>query len=474
MERSTSMDSTSVSGTSVAGTVCLDGEQVRVESVSCTNPLVVHSARRYLEATSAGELVTWLDRELELAARVEALAAPVLDVATHKASIDELSGLYRKGTKWFEAQLAKQVEAAVGAGGALPQAIDAGLERLQQSLEQLTSAESSPLRAAMSEVLERSRTELTKMVDMTTSSQVADLQKLLAPSNAASPLHTFLEMQRQANQHLEQTMGALNQSVMTIAQALAVHKVHNATPLKGGPHEADLGSVLGALAVVMGADYEATGRRSGANGTASWVGDHVVAWVHEQTTTRAPRVVIEAKNTVLSTNAWRKEARAALCNREAQAYIGVVVDETQVPGKQRVALVEDNVVIIAYDPRRDDHGLLVAALRLMCAQAQAVLRSSVGDGDPHALAEALAQARGHLGRFAEAAKRLSSIRHAADGLDQLLGEIRSTLEETLARACGALQAPAPGSVEGPEPRALQPQSAPCAIEAAHDTLEADF
>ena len=421
-------------------TVWLDGDElVRIESATCAVPAVVESARTYARAIgSPDDLAGWLARQLELASRIEALAAPALDLSSHKEAIAELKQHYTKGTQWFESQLADKVRATIGTGGILPSAIDGALQRLETTVSELTASESSPIHRTIAELLERNRAELLALVQASTASQVVELQRLLAPSNAASPLHTFLDLQLRANGQLEQTVNGLAGSMSSINAALAAYQVRQATPLKGGPHETDLGVVLARVAHIMGADHEATGRKSGATGSSSWVGDHTVTWSHDQGLARSPRVVVEAKNTMLSANAWRKEARAAMDNRQADAFLGVAADSSQVPGGGLVALVDENLIVVAFDPVHDDESLLVATLRLLHGQASIALRAAVPGADLQVVSSALARARAHLDRFGEASRKLVSIRHSADSLGSILDEIRSGLENELAKAVTGL------------------------------------
>lgn len=418
--------------------VRLGQDRVLIDHVECASPVVVESARSYLQAHGPeGDLADWLTRGLELAARVESLAAPVVDLASHRQAIAELKELYRSGTKWFEAQLAERLAEVVGEAGALPRAVSSAVGQLEETLRQLTGSEHSPIPLAVSQLLRERLTELVATVQAATAAQARELQRLLAPANQASPLHVFLQSQREANARLEALVDNVSASLATISATLAEQRLARSTPIKGKVHEADLGVVLARIAHAMGADHEATGTKGGALGPTTKVGDHTLFWPEGSFGYR-PTLVVEAKDRALSAAAWRKEAERAMENRQAQAYLGVVAEPAQVPGGQMVALVAPNVLLVAFDPASGDDSLLVASIRLMYAQAVAELRAKGGGFDMALVGQALSRAGGILQRFAELAKKTATIRTSADGIDTLAGELKTHLEAELAKAMAAL------------------------------------
>jgi hypothetical protein len=105
----------------------------------------------------------------------------------------------------------------------------------------------------------------------------------------------------------------------------------------------------------MGDDCEQTGKKTGLIPRQKW-GDAVSelkigSEVHA-------RIAMEAKNSQLTKAAWEKECERSKANRGAKGFIGLCKHLDDMPNANRILMLEDQSVVLAFDPEIDNPDLL--------------------------------------------------------------------------------------------------------------------
>jgi hypothetical protein len=251
------------------------------------------------------------------------------------------------------------------------------------------------------------------------------LAQLLDPTRMGSPLHQF-------RQEIADGFAGLNERIAALEAASRARADERArSTAKGGDFETLLHGMLGDLARGTGDLVDRTGTETGVL-LGSKKGDFVITLDPRATRGADVRVVVEAKDRVMSQRAMREELREARENRGAAVGVAVWTPAHAPTGVAPFAMVGDDVHVVV-DPEAPDGAYLEAAIRLARLLALATLQEREVDVDAAAVGRALAGVREQLDAIRALKSQLTSVTNAtrsvAAGLDTLRAGILARVVE---------------------------------------------
>ena len=252
------------------------------------------------------------------------------------------------------------------------------------------------------------------------------LAHLLDPTRMGSPLHQFrVEIGKGFDQ--------LNDRLTAIEAAASARASERARSAAKGADFEDL--LEGMLAdAVRGSDHlvERTSDLAG-NIIRSKKGDFVVTIDPATTRGASVRVVVEAKDRVISGRAMRDELEEAKRNRDASVGL-VVFSATHAPAGIAPFDVRMGDVYCAIDPAQPEPATLDAALRLARLLAMAATRDREDDVDTAVVHDALQRVRAELDAVRGLKTKLSTIGSAAKAVNAGLDGLRDGILARIAEA----------------------------------------
>ena len=252
------------------------------------------------------------------------------------------------------------------------------------------------------------------------------LALLLDPTRQHSPMHQFRTEVAAGFERLHERLAAIEAA----AAARGADRARSAA--KGGDFEDVLEAMLADVARGSGDLVDRTGGETGEL-LRSKKGDFVLTVDPARTGGAEVRVVIEAKDRVMSIRSIREELREAKENRVAA--IGLVVfSPAHAPAGIAPFDVRAGDVYCVIDPADPDPATLEGALRLARLLAIASLRDVAAEIDVEAVRTALAAVRAELDALKGIKSTLTSIAGSAAGLQLALDKLR---DGVIARVCEA-------------------------------------
>ena len=252
------------------------------------------------------------------------------------------------------------------------------------------------------------------------------LAHLLDPTRLGSPLHQFRQEIAEGFQGVHERLTAIEAA----ARARADERSRSAA--KGGDFEDLLEGMLGDLARGSGDLLDRTGNEVGST-LGSKKGDFVLTIDARLTRGADVRIVLEAKDRVMSQRAMREELREARENRGATVGVAVWTPAHAPSGVAPFAMVGDDVHVVV-DPDAPDGAYLEAALRLARLLALAQLQDREVEVDAAAIGRALAGVREQLEAIRALKSQLTSVSNATKAVWTGLDTLRSGI---LARVADA-------------------------------------
>ena len=252
------------------------------------------------------------------------------------------------------------------------------------------------------------------------------LALLLDPTRQHSPMHQFRTEVAAGFERLHERLAAIEAA----AAARGAERARSAA--KGGDFEDVLEAMLADVARGSGDLVDRTGGETGEL-LRSKKGDFVLTVDPARTGGAEVRVVIEAKDRVMSIRSIREELREAKENRVAA--IGLVVfSPAHAPAGIAPFDVRAGDVYCVIDPADPDPATLEGALRLARLLAIASLRDVAAEIDVEAVRTALAAVRAELDALKGIKSTRTSIAGSAAGLQLALDKLR---DGVIARVCEA-------------------------------------
>jgi hypothetical protein len=248
---------------------------------------------------------------------------------------------------------------------------------------------------------------------------------LLDPTRLGSPLHQFRQEIAEGFKGVHERLTAIE------AASRARADERSRSTAKGGDFEDLLEGMLGDLARGTGDLLDRTGTEVGSL-LGSKKGDFVLTLDARLTRGADVRVVVEAKDRVMSQRAMRDELREARENRGATVAVAVWTPAHAPSGVAPFAMVGDDVHVVV-DPETPDAANLEAAVRLARLMAMAQLQEREVEVDAAAIGRALAGVREQLEAIRALKTQLTSVSNATKavwtGLDTLRTGILARVAE---------------------------------------------
>jgi hypothetical protein len=241
------------------------------------------------------------------------------------------------------------------------------------------------------------------------------LAQLLDPTRLGSPLHQFRQEISEGFKGVHERLTAIEAA----NRARADERSRSAA--KGGDFEDLLEGMLGELARGAGDLLDRTGTDTGAL-VGSKKGDFVLTLDPRVARGADVRIVLEAKDRVMSPRAMREELREARENRGASVAVAAWSAKHAPAGIAPFAVIGDDVHVVV-DPDAPEAAFLEAAVRLARLLALAKLGERDVEVDAKAVGRALAGVREQLEAIRALKTQLTSVanvtRAVADGLDTM-------------------------------------------------------
>jgi len=251
------------------------------------------------------------------------------------------------------------------------------------------------------------------------------LAQLIDPTRIGSPMFQFRE-------EVSAGFAKLNERLTAIEAAAAARASERAkSTAKGGDFENVLEAMLGDLARANGDILDRTGADTG-DVMKSKKGDFVLTLNDGLARGADLRIVVEAKDRVMSGRAIRDELREAKTNRGA--VVGLVIFSTlHAPAGIAPFDIRAGDVYCVIDPLAPDPATLEAAVRLARLLAAATLLEHEVEIDAAAVSAALAGIREQLELVKTLKSQLTSVSNATkavwSGLDLLRSNILARVSE---------------------------------------------
>jgi hypothetical protein len=241
------------------------------------------------------------------------------------------------------------------------------------------------------------------------------LAQLLDPTRLGSPLHQFRQEISEGFRGVHERLTAIEAA----SRARADERSRSAA--KGWDFEDLLEGMLGELARGAGDLLDRTGTEAGSV-MGSKKGDFVLTLDPRVTRGADVRIVLEAKDRVMSPRAMREELREARENRGASVAVAAWSARHAPAGIAPFAVIGDDVHVVV-DPEAPEAVFLEAAMRLARLLALAKLGERDVEVDARAVGRALAGVREQLEAIRALKTQLTSVTNVtkvvADGLDSM-------------------------------------------------------
>jgi len=258
------------------------------------------------------------------------------------------------------------------------------------------------------------------------------LARLLDPTRLGSPMHQFRE-------EISAGFAQLNDRLTAIEAAAAARATERArSTAKGTDFENLLEAMLADLARGAGDLLDRTSNDAGAT-LKSKKGDFVLTIDPRLARGADLRVVVEAKDRVISMRGIRDELREARENRGAAVGLAVFTPAHAPSGIAPFAIVGDDVYCVV-DPADPEPAVLEAAVRLARLLALASLAEHEVEVNAAAVAAALTGIREQLEAIKTLKSQLTSIGNATKAVWQGLDTLRAGILARVAEAEAEIRA----------------------------------
>ena len=372
------------------------------------------TARLVHEREDAGEdAVALVTDAIEIGARV-------LDREQTGANAEYVKTEFEKAARELQADFGERAQAVT--------------ESMAQELERRfsdgsTEAVQHRVRAAVDEVMARSREELARQF-----SADDGRNPLAAFQKSALTLIKQSSDQQDVNlRAMHAKMGELEKELQRLRDQeqnqLELAAERERGTAKGRTYEEAVADAVDALAAAQGDDCDAVGDVKGATRK---TGDIVVGIDGARGPARG-RVVFEAKNAKLSKPEAMRELDRGRCEREADYAVLVVPDEEQLPARTE-ALREYNgdKLLAVFDP--DGGSALGLELAYRLARARVLMARGGGDDvDIPAVAETVERALGAMEEVRSIKQKLTGAQTSIRAADDLLEGMAATVRAHLTR-----------------------------------------
>lgn len=406
-------------------TVSISEHEVRIDGVSTRDVAVV---AEFLAAKSQGkDPEAFLLSLLNLGAQVVSLGSSTIGAEKLEASISNAKSSIGEVARSFETAIKKQVSDIAAEDGTLLKGLESIVDNFRNEVDEMTSGEDSPLRAAMLKSLSDAQTKIRQDIQSQVALQKKEIATLLDPSDPTSPLRTLVD-------RMDRIGAAVAKVQEDVTREVAVAEVVEGSTVGGLNYEDEVVRFVQAIASRAGDDCEPTGNVTG-RVPRNKMGDGVVDLKVGHSV--YARIVIEAKNRALTKLEWERECEGSKANRAATGFIGLCKHLPDMPNASRILVLDSQSLVVAFDPELDSPELLVLVYQLIKINTL----SSTGQLDDLNIAEVnknLDDAVKALEKFDSITKNASAIRNSADNITKEANAIRSAISDRLTAAQNAI------------------------------------
>lgn len=371
-----------------------------------------------------------IDRAIRIGLLAIQSVGVTLNVDAVRAEFERLADGQRAMTERAAEALAETLRANFGDGeGRLPRTLETFL------------GDRGKLQATVRELFDPARKDsalgrLSTMLETYFDGDASRLATLLDPTRAGSPLCAFRAEVAAGFKSLEERVIAFQ------AAQVARSDERSRSAAKGVDFEDLIEGLLGAIARGGGDLLERTSNDSGAM-LKSKKGDFVLTLNPGLTRGADVRVVVEAKDRVISVPSMRTELREAKENRGAAVGL-VVFTPAHAPAGVAPFDVRGDDVWCVVDPDALEPSLFEVAVRLARYLALAGLTARETQTDTAAISQALLSIREQLDQIRSLKSQLTSIGNATKAVWNGLDTLRSGVIEQVVRAEAGIRASSMG------------------------------
>lgn len=399
-----------------SASVRLEGDRIVVERLVLADPGLAAS----LAERDAAERIAVVERALRIGLLAIQDAAMSVDVDVVRREFDKLI----RQTEATNEQAARAVEEVLRTNFA------DGDGRLPRTLEKFLG-DRGALKQFVNELFDETKRDsaigrIGGLLGQYFDGDRSKLALLLDPTRLGSPLHQFRQEIAEGFQGIHERLAAIEAA----GRARADERSRSAA--KGGDFEDLLEGMLGELARGAGDLLDRTAGDTGAV-MGSKKGDFVLTLDARLTRGADVKVVIEAKDRVMSQRAMRDELREARENRGAAVAVAAWSAAHAPAGVSPFTIVGDDVHVVI-DPGAPDTAALEAAIRLARLLALAHLDEREVEVDAAAIGRALTAVREQLEAVRQLKSQLTSISNATKAVWTGLDTMRTTILARVAEA----------------------------------------
>ena len=290
----------------------------------------------------------------------EKLEASVIRVSD---SVETAKNSFEQAALSLEKTVERQVSDFVAGDGKLMQGISSMMNSLRERVEELTAGDDSPFRTELLNLLGQSQEAMRLNTVSEGDRQKKEFASLLDIANPTSPLRQVSmtltgqieKLDDVWSQKWGDTFSAISKIQESITKENAIAPIVEDSSKGGMVYEDDVFVVFQDICSAMGDDCEQTGKKVGLIPRQKW-GDAVSelkigSEVHA-------RIAMEAQNSKLTKVAWEKECERSKANRGAKGFIGLCKHLDDMPNANRILMLKDQSVVLAFDPEVDNPDLL--------------------------------------------------------------------------------------------------------------------
>ncbi len=396
--------------------VDVQGDRLIIERITLVDP----SAAAYVAQTPADDRPALIERALRIGLTALQQAGVSVNVDVVRREFEALLGQTQ----------ATNEKAARALEDVLRQNFADGDGRLPRTLEKFLG-DRGALRSFVNELFDETKRDsaigrMKLLLGSYFEGDASKLALLLDPTRMNSPLFQF-------RAEVSDGFARLNDRLTAIEAAATARATERAkSSAKGGDFEQLLEGMLADLARGAGDIVDRTGDEAGAVAR-SKKGDFVLTVNPAMTRGADLRIVVEAKDRVVSGRAMRDELREAKTNRSAAVGL-VIFTPAHAPAGIAPFDVRAGDVYCVLDPDAPDLATLEASFRLARLLAVASLREQEVEVDAAAIQEALMGIREQLELIRRLKTQLTSIGTTAKGVSDALDGMRDMI---IARVCEA-------------------------------------
>jgi hypothetical protein len=402
------------------------GTTVVIDSLEVKDPQVI-AAVQAAKAESR-DLPEYITSAIEIG--VKALQATGVNIGIDQLTegISNAEKTMSKAATALSKEISEKIENITGTDGILDTKLAKVIDDFTKDIEGLTASEKSPIREGIKTQMADMAKKLMDDFARETKRQKTEIEQLLDPANATSPLRALADKMDLVTQTVQGVKEEMQQG------ALVAQVIENSTH-SGLPYEDQVITAIQRIAGLTGDDCVATGNITGRLPRKK-AGDGVVSLKPSGDKVKA-RIVLEAKNTSLNDSQWQEEIANGKANRDATGFIGFCKYVDDMPNKNRIMIVDRQTMILAFDPEKDDLQLALIIYQIVKMNTLS-LSGDLDENKVNEINDELDAAFTDLKEFDILTKNAVAIRNSADTIHTTAGALKGKIAAHLSAIQGSI------------------------------------